>query len=146
MTGHRMFSLLLAAGITAFSACSSTHTIRAYEGAARPDSETAVLFTARKGTYPRDHVDAVLSAINGTNYGNFMNGYPHASRVLAGDATVKVFCVDGKYAEIQSFKLMTAHFEPGHFYELTCDEFEPSAVDRGTDRTAIAKILPDKIP
>lgn len=130
MNHIRMRCVLLAAATVA--GCGGSEVRNAYEGAARADSEVAVLFTPKEGVYTDKRRRALFSAVDGKPVGTYMDGYPTATRVLPGTYMLKVNCFDPELPKWESFMLFRATLEAGHYYELACDLIKASAIDRGT--------------
>jgi len=132
--------------VSALMACSAPKVRNAYEGPERAASDVATLFTAKKSAYPDQRPRALFSAVNGKHYGTAVVGYPTVARVLPGEALVKVYCVtDDLPASWDKFLLFYATLRAGHFYELACDRFTASAIDRGTSYESIHHLLADAI-
>lgn len=136
-------SALLMGGLTA---CSTPEVKNTYEGPARAGSEVAVLFTPRGDAYTDKRPVALFSAVDGRHYGTATNGFPLATRLLPGDALIKVKCaVDATDRSRDVFLLFRATLKTGHYYELACDRVTASAIDRGTSYESIRHLLPDAI-
>jgi hypothetical protein len=102
----------------------------------------ATLFTPKKSAYSDQRPRALFSAVNGIHYGTAMVGYPAVTRVLPGEALVKVNCtMDDPHPRLDSFVLFRATLKAGHFYELVCDHVTASAIDRGTSYEPINNLL-----
>jgi hypothetical protein len=117
-----------------------------YDGPERAASEVATLFTPKRAAYSDQRPRALFSAVNGQHYGTDMSGYPAVTRVLPGEAVVKVNCTtDDPHPRSDRFLLFRATLKAGHFYELVCDRSTASAIDRGTSYESIRHLLPDAI-
>jgi hypothetical protein len=141
----RRTSLACLALSGALTACSAPEVRNTYEGPDRSRAEVAILFTPRPDAYPDKRSRAHFSAVDGKHYGTYMAGYPAATKVVPGDVMVKVNCFDAQPAKWETFLLFRARLEAGHYYELACDHFSASAIDRGTDYESIRHLLPAAI-
>jgi hypothetical protein len=141
----RITRLACAALLTGALAACSTPEVRNTEGAERGASEIAVLFTPKPDAYADKRPRAHFSAADGKHYGTFMAGYPAATRVVPGAALIKVNCFDPALPRMESFLLFRTTLQAGHYYELTCDLFSASAIDRGTSYESIRHLLPAAI-
>jgi hypothetical protein len=132
--------------VGALMACSAAKVRNAYEGPERAASDVATLFTARKSAYSDQRPRALFSAVNGKHYGTAIVGYPTVARLLPGEVLVKVYCItDDLPPSWDKFLLFYASLKAGHFYELVCDSFTASAIDRGTSYESIHHLLADAI-
>jgi hypothetical protein len=130
----------------ALMACSAPGVRNTYDGPERAASDVAILFTPKESAYSDQRPRALFSAVNGKIYGTDMAGYPAVTRVLPGEALVKVNCtMDNPHPRWDSFLLFRATLKAGHFYELVCDRVTASAIDRGTSYESIRHLLPDAI-
>ena len=138
----------IACALAALAGCAGADIRTANEGAQRPDSEMAILFTPREGVYDAEARRAHFSAANGRAVGTFMSGFPDATRIAPGTYLLKVRCFDPKLWSprlpsplAERFMLFQATVEPGHFYELGCDTMNAYAIDRGTAFESVKNLL-----
>jgi hypothetical protein len=129
----------------ALAACSAPEVRNSYEGPERTPSDVAVLFTPKHDAYPDRRARAHFSAVDGKHYGTYVAGYPAATKVVPGEVLIKVNCFDAPPAKWESFLLFRATLEAGHYYELACDHFTASAIDRGTSFESIRHLVPAAI-
>jgi hypothetical protein len=101
----------------------------AYEGAARADSDVAVLFTPSAAAASDKKRRAFFSGLDGRDFGT-----SSITRVLPGTHLIAVSCTD---AGGQSAPLFRATLERGHYYELGCS----SVIDRGTSADAVRRLV-----
>jgi hypothetical protein len=136
MKSTRMGWVLAAAA--ALGACGGGAIRDAYEGAARADSEVAVLFTPTPAAAADKKRRAFFSGIDGRTAAAGAT----VTRVIPGTHLVSVSCVDSGPAKIESSGLFQATVQAGHYYELGCS----SAVDRGTTLESVRRLLdPDVV-
>jgi hypothetical protein len=137
-----------AVSTAALAGCAGADIRSADDGAQRPASEVAILFTPRQGVYDPKARRAHFSAADGKAVGTFMKGFPDATRIAPGTYLFKVRCFDptlysprhgSQWAE--TFMLFQATVEAGHFYELGCDVMKAYAIDRGTRFEAVKDLL-----
>lgn len=67
-------------------------------------------------------------------------------RVRPGEVQIKVLCsvvYKAGFARRSAgeYKLLKARLEARHYYQFTCENFQPDYVDRGTDATAIPELV-----
>lgn len=120
--------------------CSSAGIINAFEGSDRPNREVAILFTPQEKTAGEKQDRAFFSAVDGKNYGSYMNGYPTVTKVLPGDVTIKVLCTTSS-SPLSAYRIIQTRLVAGHYYELSCDLMKASCTDRGTDYTSVRDLL-----
>jgi hypothetical protein len=130
MKRMRMGWVLAAAAV---SGCGGGAVRDAYEGAARADSEVAVLFTARPEAAADKKRRAFFSGIDG----RAADAGATVTRVIPGTHLVSVNCVDSGPAKTESSGLFQVTVQAGHYYELGC----ASAVDRGTTLESVRRLL-----
>jgi hypothetical protein len=104
-----------------------------YDGAARADSQVAVLFTATPEAAADKKRRAFLSGIDGRTAAAGAT----VTRVIPGTHLFSVNCVDSGPARTESSVLFQATVQAGHYYELGCS----SAVDRGTTLESVRRLL-----
>jgi len=112
----------------------------------KADAESAVIFGSESGRHIGPPVDVTIVRVNDEEY---VLGLHWSSRRFwrapAGEVHVKVLCsmvykaFIGRRGESLA-KLLTARLEPGHYYQFTCEKFEPGYIDRGTDPAAIPEL------
>ena len=128
--------------ILALIGCSFTaKVINAYNGPERSDREVAILFTPEIDSPSNERSGGYLSAVDGQTVGTFMDGYPQATKVLPGTYLIKVGCIEMILKKSDSFHLLRAKFEAGHYYELICERFSIAAIDRGTNYKSVEPLL-----
>lgn len=136
-------AMLLAATLTA---CSAPEVRNTYEGAERPNSEVAILFTPQPRSFRDAYPRALFSAVDGRTFGSATLGYPAVARVAPGEVLVKVNCVPpGTHPRWDSFLLFRTQLKAGHYYELACNRVTASAIDRGTSYEAVRHLLPEAL-
>jgi hypothetical protein len=121
------------AATAAVTGCGGGAVRDAYEGAARADSEVAVLFTPTPEAAADKKRRAFLAGIDGRT----LDAGATATRVIPGTHLFNANCVDSGPAKIESSVLFQATVQAGHYYELGC----ASAVDRGTTLESVRRLL-----
>lgn len=129
--------------IMALSGCAAGGVINAYSGPEQADRDVAILFTPKDDPSSGEQKGAALTGIDGKNFGTELAGFPAVIKVMPGTVTVKVRCISP--FNISSFRLFTAKLEAGHYYELICEQWSASYIDRGTDYNSVKSRLPDSV-
>jgi len=132
--------VLLLAGSVALSTALGT------EPAPRADTQSAIIFGTESPRHLGPPVDVTILRVNNEEY---TLGLHWSARRLwrapPGEVQIKVLCsieykaFIGRHGDSQP-KLLTARLEAGHYYQFTCENFEPNYIDRGTDPTAIQEL------
>lgn len=113
--------------------------VTAYDAPERNDRNVAILYTPKDAGSP----SAWLVAIDGRSIGTDLKGYPRATKALPGKVRLKVKCYLRGLPD--SFLLVDAVLEAGHYYELGCAKWSASYTDRGTNYTSVKHRLPDSL-
>ena len=118
----------------------------ATEPAPRADDQSAVIFGTESPHHLGPPVDVTILRVNNEEY---VLGLHWAARRFwhapPGEVQIKVLCsiehkaFIGRHGDSQP-KLLTARLQAGHYYQFTCENFEPSYIDRGTDPAAIPEL------
>jgi hypothetical protein len=114
----------------------------------RADAQSAIIFGTESPVHVGPPVDVTILRVNNEGY---ILGLHWSSRKVwrapAGEVQIKVLCsieykaFVGRHGDSQP-KLLTARLDAGHYYQFTCDNFEPKYIDRGTDPAAIPELTP----
>jgi hypothetical protein len=120
----------------------------ATEPAPRADGQSAVIFGTESPRHVGPPVDVTILRVNNEEY---VLGLHWSARRFwhapAGEVQIKVLCsieykaFIGRKGDSQP-KLLIATLQAGHYYQFTCENFEPNYIDRGTDPAAIPELTP----
>lgn len=126
--------------LISLNGCSSDRirVVDAYQGPKLPLSQLAVLYTPQGKLKQDKQPVALLAGVNGKNYAGYVDGYPAISKILPGEATIKVLCGEGSFSQ---FLIFRTRLKAGHFYELSCNLTNAAANDRGTDNASVRKLM-----
>ena len=118
----------------------------AKDEAPRADAASAVIFGTESSAHVGPPVDVTILRVNNDEYVIGLHWSQRRFwRAPPGEAHIKVLCSMSYKTFIghrgeSSAKLLTARLEAGHYYQFTCEEFEPGYIDRGTDAAAIPEL------
>jgi hypothetical protein len=112
----------------------------------RADAESAVIFGTESGRHVGPPVDVTILRVNNEEYELGLHWTQRRIwRAPPGEVQIKVLCSMVykvgfvRHSDSQP-KLLTARLEAGHYYQFTCEKFEPTYIDRGTDPAAIPEL------
>jgi hypothetical protein len=127
--------------------CLALPTVFAKDAAPQADAESAVIFGTSSTTRVGPPVAVQILRVNDEEYFVELHWRERKFwRVRSGEVQIKLYCSvvykagfgrrsDGQY------KLLKAQLEAGHYYQFTCEDFQPDYVDRGTDAMAIPGLV-----
>jgi hypothetical protein len=112
----------------------------------QPNGNTAVLLGVATGKHIGPPVTVDIVRVNDDEYHVALHWAARKVwQVPAGDTQIKLFCsMTEKSGWTRSlrgeYKLFQAKLEGGHYYRLTCENFEPADEDLGTDPAGIPEL------
>jgi hypothetical protein len=126
-------------------ACLTLPAAFAKDAPPQADTESAVIFGTQS---PRlgPPVAVYILRVNDDEYFVGLHWAHRKSwRVPAGAVRIKVNCsmfYEAGFARrsASAIKLLNAKLDAGHYYQLTCEDFQPGYLDRGTDATVIPEL------
>ena len=114
----------------------------------RANPESAVIFGTESSRHIGPPVDVTILRVNNEEYELGLHWAQRRFwRAPPGEAQIKVLCSIvykagfGRHGDSQA-KLLTARLDAGHYYQITCENFEPTYIDRGTDPAAVLGLTP----
>jgi len=117
-----------------------------------PTENTAVLLGVTTGKHLGPPVTVEILRVNNDEYHLALHW---AARKLwqapAGETQIKLYCsMTEKSGWTQSvrgeYKLFEAKLKAGHYYRLTCEDFEPAYEDLGSDPARIPELTSPGVP
>jgi hypothetical protein len=112
----------------------------------RADAESVVIFGTQSTTRVGPPVAVEISRVNDEEYFSELHwARRHFWLVRAGEVQIKLNCSVGyKEAFVTrshvEYKILKATLEARHYYQFTCEDFQPDYMDRGTDAAAIPEL------
>jgi hypothetical protein len=126
--------------------CLALPTVFARDAVPQADAESAVIFGTSSTTRVGPPVAVEILRVNDEEYFVELHWRERKFwRVRPGEVQIKLYCsvvYKAGFARRSGgeYKLLKAQLEAGHYYQFTCEDFQPDYVDRGTDATAIPKL------